>query len=355
MLALTAVFTVNAQETSEYGRNLTQYMSTPKFGGYFIGSYKANDDEEKNYGDGFNARLVRAYVDGSVLTDFKYRIQVELNKSVHLKDVFIEWTKYPEFRVKFGQYKRIFTFEDPYNPWDVGVGDYSQLVKQLSGFSDYTAKEFNGSNGGRDIGLQFQGDFLPVSSDNHKLIHYQVGVFNGQGINVADADKYKDFMGTIQVQPLKDWYIGVFGWKGKYTANGITTDRNRLAFGTKYEHNGWTVRAEYGNHSGQKISDYEINSLGEQELLPTASNGKADAWYATVGVPVTDWFKCYVKWDAYRIDKTNDNMKNIYSVCTNFQLHKNLMFQLQYNLVDDKLGATDKTYNEFWVQTYIRF
>ena len=343
---------VEKKDTVNYGRTLTDYVSKPKVGGYFIGYYKYSDLETAHGGDGFNARLVRAYIDGSVLKDFNYRFQVEFNKTVHLKDAFIEWARFKEFKVKFGQYKRAFTFENPYNPWEVGVGDYSQLVKKLAGFSDYTATEYSGSNGGRDIGLQFQGDLFPVGNDKHRLIHYQLAVYNGQGINVADADDKKDLIGTLQVQPVKDLYLGVFGWKGYYTSNGVTVERNRYAVGAKYEHNGWTARAEYAHHQGQKIVDYEVVD-GVAVLKSTASNGLADAWYATIGVPFTDWFKCYVKYDVYRDGANSDGMKSIYSVAPNFQLHKNLLFQLQYNYVDDHVLG--KKYNEIWAQAYIRF
>ena len=50
--------------------------SIPKFGGYVIGSYKFDNQSGQHGGDGFNLRLVRVYVDGSVLNDFKYRLQV---------------------------------------------------------------------------------------------------------------------------------------------------------------------------------------------------------------------------------------------------------------------------------------
>ena len=42
--------------------------------------------------------------------------------------------------------------------------------------------------GGRDMGIQVQGDFMPVGADNHNLFHYQVMVSNGPGINVSDND-----------------------------------------------------------------------------------------------------------------------------------------------------------------------
>ena len=149
----------------KYGRTVTDHISAPKFGGYFIGKYEYSSQDGKNSGAGFSQRLVRAYVDGKILNDFTYRVQVQMtNGSFHMKDYFIEWGKYKEFKIKIGQYKRAFGFENPMNPWDVGDGDYSQLTKKLTGHSDYIGSETS-SNGGRDQGIQIQGDLFPAKDD----------------------------------------------------------------------------------------------------------------------------------------------------------------------------------------------
>ena len=154
-------------------------------------------------------------------------------------DAYGEWKKYPEINIKFGQMKRVFTFENPYNPWDVGYGNYSQLVQKLAGFSDRAGEH---SSGGRDAGIVIQGDLFPAK-DNHRWLHYQVGVYNGQGINHSDANKHKDVIGGLWISPVKDLQIGAFGWSGRYEGNGVTVDRNRMAYGIKYESD-WTFRSE---------------------------------------------------------------------------------------------------------------
>lgn len=328
----TSIQPTSAEESPEFGRKVTKWASAPKFGGYAIGYYKYNSKEGANSGEGFGARLIRVYVDGSIFNDFKYRIQFEAQGGKpHIKDFFLSWSHWKELEVKVGQFKRCFTFENPYNPWDVGVGDYSQLTKKLAGFSDFCGGEAT-NNGGRDIGIQLQGDLFPVGSDNHRLVHYMAAVYNGQGINNTDANHQKDFIASLQFQPLKDWYIGFFGWTGNMTYGDKTIRRERYAIGTKYEHNGWSARAEYAHHSGSGL--------------------RADAWYATVGVPVTNWFKIYAKYDAYRPNAEWSAANTIYSIAPNFQLHKNLMFQLQYNYVNDR---TKSNYHQLWAMTYFRF
>lgn len=330
-----------------YGRNYTDLMVGPKFGAYFIGKYGYSDQKGKHGGDAFSQRLIRAYVDGVILLDFKYRVQVQINNSsFHMKDYFVEWAHWKEFAVKVGQYKRAFLFENPYNPWDVGFGDYSQITKKLAGMGDYNGEP--AATGGRDQGIQFQGDLFPDRRDGHRYLHYQLQMMNGQGINTSDANHKRDFLGTLQVQPIKDLFIGVFGWTGNYTSNGVTVDRNRWAASVKYEHKGWSARAEYAHSQGHKISEYKTGTN------TFSGTGRADGWYATVGVPCTDWLKVYAKYDAYRDQATWGSTRTMYCLIPNIQLHKNLLFQVQGNFVHDRMAA-DRNYLEAWAEMYVRF
>ena len=323
----------------EFGYKQTGFMSKPKVGAYIIGSYKYSDLEGAHDGPGFNCRLIRVYVDGSIYKDFKYRIQFQANgEKPHVKDFFIEWAKYKEFSVKMGQFKRAFTFENPMNPWDVGAGDFSFLVQKMAGMGDRLGEA---NMGGRDQGIQVQGDLLPIGGDSHSLLHYQLGFYNGQGINLADADSKKDVIGTIQVQPVAGLKLGVFGWKGNWVNTNTNTDykRERINYGISYDNkDNWTFRAEYATAIG-----------GEKE-----QSGAADAFYVTAGIPLKPWFKLYLKWDEFRAAANSDTSHDMYSAIANFRLHKNLNFQLEYRRHNNKLLA-EPGYNELWLETYIRF
>ena len=340
----------NADDNDEplaYGRNITKYVSAPQFGGYINGkySYSTKNGADEN---GFDCRLVRVYVSGTVLRDFKYRIQLEL-KSPAMRDYTLEWVRFKEFQVKVGQFKRCFTFENPMNPWNVGLGNYSQLTGRMTALA---AEDCSGepSQNGRDVGLQFQGDLFPVGKDKHRLIRYQAAVYNGNGQNKKDNNKQKDWIGNLQVQPVKDLYIGLFGWTGTYTGNGISVKRNRWALSGMYEYNDWSFRAEYAHHTGYNVNDFNT----ETQTWKDGASDKADAWYVIVGAPVTRWLKIYGSYDVYRKDVTWGTMRSVYSLCPNFQLHKNLMFQVQYNYINDRT-ATDRNYHELWAQTWVRF
>ena len=321
-------------ESMEYGRTVTGYVSAPKFGGYVIGKYDYTDQDGKHGGNGFTQRLVRFYVDGTILKDFAYRIQLQTNNaSFHMKDFFVEWRKYKFAQIKIGQFKRAFGFENPMNPWDISTGDYSLMTKLLTGHNDYLGCDAS-ANGGRDQGIQVQGDFMPVGSDKHNLFHYQVMVSNGPGINSSDNDGKKDITGTLQVQPVKGLFIGAFGWKGTFRNGTGDHSRNRYAFGVKYDKNGYCLRSEFAH--------------GQSDL------GKADAWYVVGAAPINSWFRLSAQYQTARVGKSWQNAQCVYSLIPEFQLHKNLKCQIQYNWNDNR-GAKDKHYNELWVETYFRF
>lgn len=365
---LLAAFCTSAQaeivptEATEIGVNeeVTQaepksqsLFPTPKLGGTFVGRYTYTDSEtSENGGGGFDLRFARLKVEGSALGQFKYRLQAEIcgtpgsNKGARVVDAYLEWVKYKEFQIKAGQFKRAFIFENPYALLETGFGSLSQVNTKFAGFGDRVGEQ---TVNGRDIGIQFQGDLFPAKNDSFRYLHYQVGIYNGQGTNMADRDKKKDIIGTIQVQPIKDLYIGVFGWKGNYVGSERnaagelpSVDRIRYDIGFKYESD-WTFRGEYVHSTGRKISGSEIVGANQ-----------ADGWYLVVGAPVAKKVKIYGKWDVYRDDATMDTRSSIYALSANWRLHKNLLLQLQYNYCDN-LTSKDRYYNQLFAEFYVNF
>lgn len=106
------------------------------------------------------------------------------------------------------------------HPIDQGFMGYSQNVSKLAGFSDRAGEH---ASNGRDIGLQFQGDFLK-NANGRNLLHYQIGVFNGQGTNTKDVDQQKNVIGGVWVMPVSGMRIGAFGWTGSYARKGTWND-----------------------------------------------------------------------------------------------------------------------------------
>ena len=328
------------------GRSVTDYVTPPKLGGFIIGRYSWTDQSGAHGGDGFGQRMVRLYIEGKLLGDFHYRVQAQVsNASFHVKDYYIEWSHWKELAVRLGQYKRAFLFENQISPWDLGYGDFAQIVKRFAGMGDYNGE--GSSNGGRDQGLELHGEAFS-GRDGHRFLHYRLQVMNGQGINTGDANRRKDVIGMIQVQPVRGLFVGLCGWTGDYVSEGVRVERKRWAAGVRLDRRDWSARAEYANSIGHKVSEYDPATNAFR------GRGRSDAWYVSVGAPWTRWLKVYAKYDAFRDQADMSSMKTIYSVAPNFQLHKNLQLQVQYNYVHDK-NAEDRDYHELWAQAYVRF
>ena len=201
---------MNAQDNQQKIIKLPQWVNDIKLSGYGMLQYQAND-KKGNHENSFNLRIARLALEGRIANDFYWKVQMQINgntstlgSSPRLVDLFGEWQKLPFLKVKVGQFKRPFTFENPMHPITQGFMSYSQNVTKLAGFSDRTGEH---ASNGRDIGLQLQGDFLKNAA-GRELLHYQVGVFNGEGINRKDADNRKDIIGGLWVMPVKGLRIG---------------------------------------------------------------------------------------------------------------------------------------------------
>lgn len=345
-------------ESKNTDSKLLQTMKpTINFGGYIIAKYSISDRSGQATNGGFDLRFVRLYADGHVFNDFYYKFQLEVNgapgvdKGPRVVDAFMEWQKFDFFRVKLGQFKRPFGFENPYSPLKVGYGCYSQATMKIASIGDRNGEH---KSSGRDLGVQIQGDLLP-GTDGHKWIHYQLGFFNGQGINHADKDHHKDLIGGLWISPIKDLAIGGFGWNGKYTNEKYdasnpnhlkSVKRVRWGVGMKYESD-WTVRGEYMSSVGGVVTN-------------AAAPDRSDAWYATIGVPVIKNLKIYGRYDCYRDAKTWSSLRTDYGISGNYHLGKNLIFQLNYTFTDDRTARraatrTDSRYNTFDVQVTAKF
>lgn len=328
-LSLLAAASLSAQGESSILQNTT-------FGGYVIGQMSATDQPGADKQTDMGLRLVRVYVD-SRLGDWAFKLQAQVNgnsstlSSPRIVDAWAEWQHWREFRIKFGQMKRPFTFENPMHPWLIGKGNYSQLTLKMAGFNDLTGEH---ASNGRDFGLQFQGDLLRSHCDGHAFLHYQVGLFTGQGINFADRNTRKDIIGGFWVAPLKDLQIGAFGWTGNYVDNlKRTIERRRYSIGLNYT-GAWTARAEFA-----------VDNAG----------GKTDACYALVGTPEWKRSKLYVFYDVLREGKSWDNAHSIYGASVQHSLYTNLMLQLNYGFHAHSVAGSKRHYNSADLQLYWRF
>ena len=368
-LTLAALATLGAKAQEQ--KPQIQVMSDIKFSGYVMSQFQASDQEDKE-SNSFNIRMVRMSLEGRLMQDFYWKVQLQANgntsnlgSSPRMVDAFAEWQKYDAFKIKAGQFKRPFTFENPMHPVTQGFMGYSQNVSKLSGFNDRIGEH---ASNGRDIGVQIQGDFAKAA-DGHNFIHYQVGVFNGQGTGQKDVDQRKDVIGGVWLAPIKGLRIGAFGWTGSYARKGTWTEngneksgvrslgKNRYALSAEYAANDWTVRSEYIHSQGYGFSKtFSTGKETDCNINYNAGN-RADGFYALMIAPIISK-KLYAKarYDMYRPRAEWSTSKTNYEIGANYWIGKSIMIAAEYVRVNDRSLAADKhNYNMVDVEFDVKF
>lgn len=378
IMALMALAVSSASAQEKKTIQLPSWLSDVKLSGYGMLQYQYSGQKNAE-SNSFNVRMGRISLEGRIAQDFYWKTQIQFNgntstlgNSPRMVDLFAEWQKYEFFKVKMGQFKNPFTFENPMNPIDQGFMGYAQNVNKLAGFSDRAGGH---SSNGRDIGLQLQGDFLK-NSNGRNLLHYQVGVFNGQGINTKDVDNQKNIIGGVWVMPVKGMRIGAFGWTGSYARKGHWTEtkrvavgpnfaedrdfvyegtkklsQNRYAFSFEYKQDGWTVRSEYIHSTGMAF-EKSLNNLNDAENKenPRFCNvnekigNKAQGVYGLVIAPLAKLPKgnkidIKARYDMYQPNGKTDMMKTQYEAGLNFHIGKRFSILTEYALINDRTLA----------------
>lgn len=377
-LAALALTSASAQENTPK----LSVISNIKFSGYVMSQYQYSDQDSKE-SNSFNIRMVRMALEGRLMKDFYWKVQLQANgntsdlgSSPRMVDAFAEWQKYEAFKIKAGQFKRPFTFENPMHPITQGFMGYSQNISKLAGFSDRAGEH---ASNGRDIGVQIQGDFLKNAAGRN-LLHYQVGVFNGQGTNQKDVDQRKDVIGGIWVAPIKGLRIGAFGWTGSSARKGIwnVTDanhnvvknedgsvktrsgvrslsKNRYAFSAEYAANDWTVRSEYIHSQGYGFTKSLTSGKETDCNVNYAAGNQADGFYALMIAPVISK-KLYAKarYDLYRPRAEWGTSRTQYEIGANYWIGKSIMIGAEYARINDR-SLAKPDYNMIDVEFDVKF
>ena len=353
-----------------------EWFNNVKLSGYGMTQYQYSD-QKGNRSNSFNLRLFRLVLDGRILNDFYWKAQIQVNgntstlgSSPRLVDLFAEWQKYDYFKVKIGEFKRPFTFDNPLHPIDQGFMSVAQSVQKLASFSDRAGAH---PSNGRDIGVQIQGDFLKNNAGRN-LVHYQVGVFDGQGINVRDVDQQKNIIGGVWVMPVEGMRLGWFGWTGSYARKGTWTDatgakhsgvrslqQRRYAFSAEYKVKDWTVRSEYvhstGNAFAKALSNTDASAATDCSL--SADGDKAQGVYALVIAPIIPKkLHAKARYDMYQPSDGADKQRTQYDLGLDYEFTKSLALSGIYSYVHDRSlngPAGHPNYSMFDLELSFRF
>ena len=355
------VATLEAMEATQEKATieLPAWVKNIKFSGYGMLQYQG-EDKENAHTNTFNLRLARFILDGKI-GDFDWRAQIQGTNAtgpgqptVQLVDLYAEWRKYPEFKIRAGQFKRAFTYENPTHPITQGWRGYADVINKLSAFGDRTGER---SSGGRDIGIQFSGDLFP-NANGRRLFHYQIGIYNGEGVNQKDMDNRKDIIAGAWVMPIKGLRIGAFGWVGSrggmldpLTNETRSVEKNRYCLSAEYSVDEYMFRAEYIHSQG-----WGAKSPGNNVREIYYANGdKADGWYVFGIVPlIKGKLHAKARYQTYRNQKSWSTSVNQLECGLNYFFTKNLELHMEYSHVNDR-SLAKHNYNLVDVELDFRF
>ena len=311
LILLTCGLLASAATYAQSNENIENLLKKlPKISGYVQIGYQWSDNAANDEST-FNIRRARVAISGELMPKFAdYKVQAELSGSPKLLDAYVRFTPYKSLNVQVGQYKVPFTIENvDYSPTRVETIEYPMALERLLGSNE----KINGTaikSSGRDLGASLYGSFL--EKDGYSVISYQVGVFNGIGINAKDNNSAKDFAGRINIRPIKELTISGSFLEGEW---GETfTTRRRYAFGAAYENpQGAILRSEY--------------------LYGKTDNVECDGVYVLMGYNVTSKFSTIVRYDTFNENKdVEDVAQTNYLVGVNYKMNKNVRLQVNYTL-----------------------
>ena len=213
-----------------------------RLSGYIQGGYRW--DENADPSNTFYLHRARLSLTGDAAKEkIDYRLQVDMANSPKICDLYFRYKPLKELNLQLGQFKIPFSYENENcGPTTVEFIEYSYITTYLVRNNGL----YDGISGatGRDIGFQLYGSIF--EREGYSILNYNVGVFNGSGINAKDHNSSKDFIARVIVKPFKGFAVS-----GSYMYSETNFGGNRyfksprIAFGAWYENGTWIGRAEY--------------------------------------------------------------------------------------------------------------
>lgn len=269
----------------------------PRISGFVQTGYEWSENAST-----FFIKRVRLSFSGDITPKFDYRVQLEL-VSPRIVDAYVRYRPFTALNVQVGEFKLPFSIENTeYSPPYCELIEQPLAVRRLVGVDDAS---------GRDIGAMLSGGF--IHREGYSIINYDLGVFNGEGINTIDLNKSKDIVARLELRPVRGLLIsGSYHW-GEYGKNYLKYVR--YAAGASYDRGAVVVRSEYiGGTTG------ELDSGG---------------WYALAGWRVTRSLMPVMRYDMFREDTAlSASRQTNYTVGLQWVPLKHLRCQLNYTYED---------------------
>ncbi|MDY5319204.1 MAG: porin, partial [Candidatus Egerieousia sp.] len=238
----------------------------PKISGYLQMGY-----ESASGSNSFYTKRLRLSLAGNISSKVDYKLQIDFAGTPKIIDAYFRYKPFTELNFQFGEFKLPFSMESTDNtPNKMEFVDYPLPVRKLLNYADICGI----AGSGRDMGLQVYGSLFELNG--HKLLKYNLGLFNGNGINVKDNNHRKNVVGRLTIEPIKGFALAGSIMLGSYGADNFK--RDRYSIGVAYNSSLLFAKGEYlvGRTAGL-VADKTLGSYGYWATIG-GKLGKKQSW-----------------------------------------------------------------------------
>lgn len=294
------------------------------------------DDANESDPNTFDIKRVIFMAKGQITDHWTCYFMYSFANSAKILELYTEYHFLPEVNVRLGQFKTMYTIENPLSPSSVElINCYSQATNYLAGVNG--SDPLYGSQSGRDMGLLVYGDLFK------KLLSYNLAIMNGQGVNVKDKNDQKDIVGGLTVRPWKWLSVGGSFSVGKGCAVATSSVNPDIAVGDDYTRNRWSVGAEF------KTRPLDIRT---EYLAGKDGSVKSDGYYAVASVHVLPKIDVIASYDYLNKNKDTAEKQTNYVAGVQWWFYPRCRLQAQYTYSNKHQGEDS---NIIQAQVQVRF
>ena len=347
MMAGSSLMASAQQKSSEIDWT-KDFTSRITLNGYAQGgwSYQNPNDKPQN---AYNLKRTLLWAKARITDRWSFMFMHDFSSVVQEFYTDYRLSKGNELTVRFGQFKHSYTMENPMSPTQLELVDvYSQAVLYLAGEGP---DPLNGVNYGRDMGLEVYGDLAKG------LVHYELALMSGQGVNRKDLNNQKDFIAKLELRPVDGFRVVASGYLGTGCAVGTAAWNPEINVGDNYKRNRYSVGAEYKTqpYTGSKYKEARPASIRAEWLGGQDGNVGSRGGYVTTTIPVVDALDIVASGETFdRNTKVDGWDQTNLTVGLQYWFYKKCRMQLQYTrcMCGDMIG---KDYNWLQAQMQVAF
>ena len=347
MMAGSSLMASAQQKSSEIDWT-KDFTSRITLNGYAQGGWSYQDANDKPQ-NAYNLKRTLLWAKARITDRWSFMFMHDFSSVVQEYYTDYRLSKGNELTVRFGQFKHSYTMENPMSPTQLELVDvYSQAVLYLAGEGP---DPLNGVNYGRDMGLEVYGDLA------NGVLHYNLALMSGQGINRKDQNNQKDFIAKLELRPVQGFRVVASGYLGTGCAVGTAAWNPEINVGDNYKRNRYSVGAEYKTqpYTGSKYKEARPASVRAEWLGGQDGNVGSRGGYVTTTIPVVDALDIVASGETFdRNTKVDGWDQTNLTVGLQYWFFKKCRMQLQYTrcMCGDMIG---KDYNWLQAQMQVAF